>query len=166
MLVLCNKLFIKKPLSHFGLQAPKKNLSIMLICFFLALLMPYIYFFSQQKSFQLSYSWQHISLFNFLTINFLLMSVYYFAEEFFFRGFLFLSLWEKVRWHSFWITDIIFTLSHLGKPGLEVIFCIPVSIILNGVTLATRSIYPALIIHYSLGVFLNVLVNYVQGPLL
>lgn len=90
----------------------------------------------------------------------LLFPLYYFGEEFFFRGFLFLSLWKKIGWHSFWVTDIIFTLSHLGKPGMEILLCIPASVIFNLLTLYTRSIYPAIFVHSSMGVLCILWVNF------
>ena len=89
-----------------------------------------------------------------------LFPFYYIGEECFFRGFLFLGLWRRVRWHSFWITDVLFTLAHIGKPGLEILLCIPASIIFNCLTLFTRSIVPAVIVHTIMGIMLSILVTF------
>ena len=88
------------------------------------------------------------------------LPLYYFSEEFFFRGFLFLLLWKKVRWHSFWITDILFAAAHILKPGLEILLCIPASVIFNVLTLYSRSIVPALMVHLIVGMSLNFFVCY------
>ena len=94
----------------------------------------------------------------FILVQLLILPPYYFCEEFFFRGFMFMGLWKKINWHSFWVTDIIFFYSHLGKPPLELIFALPVGIVLNYITLRTKSVYPAIIVHCIAGIFLNSLV--------
>lgn len=154
------KLLMQKNLADFGFQLPKNlKLAILLIVCALLVLVPYITYFSIQSSFQ-SYSLSPTTIPKFIFITAILFPLFYLSEEFFFRGFLFIGLWNRVGWHSFWITDIIFTLAHLGKPWLEVLLCIPASVILNGLTLATRSILPAIIVHCSLGVILSTLVTF------
>jgi membrane protease YdiL (CAAX protease family) len=151
----------KEKLRDIGLRFPEnKKMTVFLILLALLLLMPEMIYFSKQKQFQVYYSYGDMHLFKFILIQLILIPVYYFAEEFFFRGFLFVTLWRKVKWHSFWITEVLFTLAHLGKPSLEVLLSIPVSIILNTLVLNSRSIYPAMLVHYSMGTLLNVLVNY------
>jgi membrane protease YdiL (CAAX protease family) len=131
------------------------------ICYFaggMIFIVPFAIFFSKFHQFQ-TYSYAGISLPVFYLLQFVVVPLYYFAEEFFFRGFLFLTLWNKIRWHSFWVTDILFTLAHTGKPGLEVLLCIPASVIFNFLTLKTRSIFPGMIVHGTMGILLNFLVN-------
>jgi membrane protease YdiL (CAAX protease family) len=64
-----------------------------------------------------------------------------------------------VKWHSFWITDVLFTFSHLGKPGMEILLCIPASVVFNCLTLGTRSFFPAAVVHFVLGTVLFLVVN-------
>jgi len=74
----------------------------------LAILLPWIIFFAHQTEFK-GYSFGTPTLPKYILILGVLFPLYYIGEEFFFRGFLFLGLWKRVGWHSFWITDIIFT---------------------------------------------------------
>jgi membrane protease YdiL (CAAX protease family) len=151
---------LREPLSELGLKPPA-NLKRAAIFTILALvvLVPYICQFAHLTNFQKFYSMHDSSFTKLIVVNVFINPFYYFSEEFFFRGFLFLYLWKKVGWHSFWITDVFFTLSHLFKPGLEILLCIPASIVFNCLTLATRSFYPAFIVHYTLGVVLLLMVN-------
>jgi membrane protease YdiL (CAAX protease family) len=156
-----SKFLYKKNLQEIGLSLPNnKKMTIILTSSALIIMLPMILYFSTLKQFQSYYFWGHTSLIQFIIIQFVLVPFYYFAEEFFFRGFLFINLWNRVGWHSFWISEIIFTYAHLGKPWLEVILSIPASIVLNYLVLKTRSIFPSMLVHYSMGVLLNVLINY------
>jgi membrane protease YdiL (CAAX protease family) len=158
--VVASQICLTESLQQLGLTFPKdKKLAVLLIFVSLLFLLPYIIHFSSMQEFS-GYSLSKLGFFKFLAIICTFFPIYYIAEEFFFRGFLFIALWDRVGWHSFWITDIIFTLSHLGKPFLEVLLCIPASIILNAITLSSRSIVPAIVVHATLGIVLSVLVTY------
>lgn len=155
-----NKLTFKENLKDIGLTLPQHKIkAIFLILVSLLLLVPWMVYFASKAQFQ-GYSLGSPGPLKFFFIVGVLFPIYYFVEEFFFRGFLFISLWKRVGWHSYWITDIIFTLAHLGKPPLEVLLCIPVSIILSFITLSTKSIYPAMIVHSILGILLTCLVTF------
>jgi len=157
---LLTKFILKTPLKKVGYIIPKNQLKTY-IAFIIAflLLVPSMYALTQYPSFRAVYTLKDSPLIQ-LSVFALLFPIYYFAEEFFFRGFLFLSLWERLGWHSFWITDIIFTLSHFGKPMMEILLCIPASVIFNFLTLYTRSFFPAMVIHYIMGIFALVWVNF------
>jgi membrane protease YdiL (CAAX protease family) len=147
-------------LTDLGWKTPAKpGHAIIFTTIALAILIPYICLFAQQTNFRHFYSVHDSSFTKLFFVNMVIFPPYYFVEEFFFRGFLFLYLWKKVRWHSFWITDILFTFSHLGKPGLEILLCIPASVVFNCLTLATRSFYPAFFVHFTLGTVLFLIVN-------
>lgn len=142
-----------------GLALPKKlKNTVILTGIAIALLVPFSYFFAGKIPFKLYYSLTEFSLFKFILLHITILPLYYLAEEFFFRGFFFLTLWRMWGWHSFWITDIIFTLAHLTKPIPELLLAIPASVVLNYLTLKTNSIYPAYVVHMLLGVLLNVMV--------
>lgn len=155
-----NKFIFKEKPQEMGLALPeKKMLALFLIAFALLLLVPWIIYFAHRPDFS-GYSFGSPSILQFTLMTITLYPLYYVGEEFFFRGFLFLGLWKRVGWHSFWITDIVFTLSHIGKPWPEIIMCIPVSVIFNCLTLWTRSIFPAVVVHTVLGIVLSTIVTY------
>ncbi len=159
--LIINRLLIKKSLSYFGLTYPAHTISATLYTLgTLALLMPFIALMAKQPSIQQFYMPADKSMARFVIIQLTLLPIYYFAEEFFFRGFLFLGLWKKIGWHSYWITEYIFIIAHFGKPGLEIFLSIPAGVILSSLTLRTKSVYPAIFVHYIMGVTLNVLVTY------
>jgi membrane protease YdiL (CAAX protease family) len=155
-----SKFIFRKKLSDLGLRLPSgKAKTFGLIVIALIILAPSIYLLSKQADFKTYYTMRQPT-FSKLAAMTVCFPIYYFAEEFFFRGFLFLGLWHKVKWHSFWMTEIIFTFSHIGKPGLEILLCVPASVVFNCLTLYTKSFYPAFIVHSTIGIFCIYLVNY------
>lgn len=84
--------------------------------------------------------------------------LYYTAEEFFFRGFLFHVLFKRLDWHATWITSAIFTLFHLGKPFPEVLFSLFFSVFLCTVTARTSSWIPAAVLHFAVALIFAVYV--------
>lgn len=155
-----SKLVCKTNLTHLGLIAPKMTFNTLLLTGMAFLFfIPSVYLLLMHSSMKTFYTLKHTNAYE-LMVLIGLTPLYYFTEEFFFRGFLFLSLWQRLKWHSFWITDIIFTLSHIGKPGLEILFCIPASVAFNALTLYTKSIYPAILVHSSIGIFCILFANY------
>jgi membrane protease YdiL (CAAX protease family) len=155
------KLFFQESPRDFGMRMPADKLKALLwFIAALCILEPYFIYFSKLTSFHQYYTVDPMYFPQLLFLNFLVFPLQYIAEEFFFRGFLFIGIWRKVRWHSFWITDVLFTFAHMGKPGLEILLCIPASIVFNALTLLTRSIYPAIILHTTLGISLCLLINW------
>jgi membrane protease YdiL (CAAX protease family) len=154
------KLFFQENPRDFGVRMPANKLKALgWLLAALIILEPYIVYCSKLTTFHLYYATANSYWPQLLFLNFLVFPMQYFAEEFFFRGYLFIGIWRKVKWHSFWITDVLFTFSHVGKPGLEILLCIPASVILNVLTLATRSIYPAIVVHTCLGITMCLLIN-------
>ncbi len=160
--ILLSQFIYKQKWHDLGLVLPENKIrAVILIFVAMLLLIPAAIFLSQQKPVQMYYSLNHLNVEKLLFLQLVIFPLYYFFEEFFFRGFLFLHLWQKIKWHSFWIMDILFTLAHLGKPLMEIMLSFPAGIVLACLTLSTRSIYPAIIVHYSMGVTLLLLVNHV-----
>lgn len=160
---LIAKLIFKRSMADLGLTLPEKKFETSLLTLLaLSLLMPFIWNFAHRTEFQLGYEMRNVKFIDFLYLQLILTPLYYFAEEFFYRGFLLYSLWRKVRWHAFWITGIFFAFAHLGKPMLEIYLAIPVSVILNLLTLRAGSIYPSMLIHFVMGATLNTLI-YLQN---
>lgn len=159
--LLINKFILKENLKNLGLMIPEKKIrALVLTLLGLLILMPPILHLAKRPEFQAFYSFGKISLGASVFMQLVDFPIYYFSEEFFFRGFLFITLWKRVGWHSFWITDIIFTLAHLTKPPLELLLSIFASVVFNILTLNTKSIYPALVVHYCMGIALVISVNY------
>lgn len=159
-LTLCKFISRQTP-KDLGLERPENNkIAWLLILVSLIPLIPVVSYCASYKQVQFFYSLKNLSPVQFTLIFLFVLPPYYIAEEFFFRGFLFMGLWKKLGWHSYWITELIFTWAHLGKPPIEILVAFPVGIVLNFLTLRTKSIYPAVIVHYTMGAVMNVLVTY------
>lgn len=157
--LLWSRYIYKEDIKELGLRLPEnKKMALFYIVLALTLLVPWIVYFSRFNEFSF-YSLAGLTQREILIRQLFFTPLYYIFEEFFFRGFLFISFYKRVGYHSFWITDILFTFAHFGKPGLEIIMCIPASIVFNFITMKTRSIYPAIIVHGSLGLLLNILMT-------
>ncbi len=158
---VANKLVFQMDFKSLGLTFPEKKWSSLFLTLLAILIfVASFYFLAKHTDLKTYYTLKNPTFFQLMSMIFL-FPIYYFAEEFFFRGFLFMGLWRRVRWNSFWITDIIFTLSHIGKPGIEILYCIPASVVFNALTLYSRSIYPAFITHFMLGIINIIMVNYI-----
>lgn len=150
---LIGKFVYKENLNELGLKLPeniKKTLLLMLLAEII--LIPCIIYIGKEPSVEKYYSFIKQSSISFLLIQFVVYIIYYFCEEFFFRGFLFLRMWKKVGWHAFWIVDLLFVFCHLFKPGWEIALSLPAGIIFAVLALQTRSIFPSMIVHYSMGI--------------
>lgn len=160
--IILNKFIYRKTLSSIGLTMPlKKNETFIFILVAFAILIPTIVFLTQQHQALSYYSFHKQSVGKLIFVIVTIFPLYYFFEEFFFRGFLLFNLWGKIRWHSLWVTDIIFTLAHLTKPLMEILIALPAGIILAFLTLRTKSIYPSVVVHYTLGTLLILIVNHI-----
>jgi len=158
--LILNQLLYKEKLTELGLAKPchwGKTLLLMGIA--LLLLGPCIFFLAHYGPFQIYYFFPKLKLSKLIVMFLVILPLYYFFEEFFFRGFLLSLLYKKVRWHSLWITDLVFTLAHIAKPALEILLALPAGIILALLTFRTKSIYPAIVVHYLLGVIMILSVN-------
>ncbi|HEX7003393.1 MAG TPA: CPBP family intramembrane glutamic endopeptidase [Trueperaceae bacterium] len=77
---------------------------------------------------------------------------YYFAYEFFFRGFLLRGLEPALgATGALWVQTIASTMLHLGKPLLETIAALPAGLVFGLLALRTRSILYVALIHMTLG---------------
>ncbi len=84
---------------------------------------------------------------------------YYVGYEFFFRGFALCGLkpaWGK--WGAILFQAAVSTLLHYDKPLPELITAFPGGIVFGLVALRGRSLFPVIIAHWLLGVFLDLLV--------
>ena len=154
------KLIFKKTLSDFGLSAPvnyKQYISP--VCIILGIFLSFIYFLSRQSDFQNLYFVKHGIVF--FLVQTIFGAFYYFGEEFIFRGLMHFSLWNRFKFHSLWIINIIFLIFHMGKPMIELYFAFFLGVALNYLSYKTKSFIPAFIIHWILALVLNILVTFV-----
>lgn len=158
--LLVNKFIFRRTAADIGLKLPRDKIrGILLTCLALAISLPIFMILIRQPSIKHFYSFGAMSIFFLVGVQLFTFPLYYFAEEFFFRGFVFLNLWDRIGWHSFWFSEILFVLVHIGKPPLEVAVSAPVSVLLNYITLRTRSIYPALFVHMCIGLMTFTVLN-------
>lgn len=152
---------MKEDFANFGLRLPE-NLPYALKTTFLLLFIniPIIYVLSAQKELQEFYSLRGLPFAYFFLQAIMFSGLYYFAEEFIFRGFLFFGLLRRVGLHSFWITSLIFAAFHFSKPLVEIFYALLLSFALCYTSYKTKSFLPAAAIHYVLALTLNVLVSY------
>jgi membrane protease YdiL (CAAX protease family) len=88
--------------------------------------------------------------------------VYYFAWEFFFRGFLLFGLRERYGdMAAVMIQTVSSCLIHLGKPESEIIGSIVVGILFGVLALRTRSFWYVFFIHAAIGVLTDVFIIFV-----
>ncbi len=154
----------KEPLTSFGFQLPtNKKEAAVLIFLTLVVLMPVIIFFSGQEVFQDYYAFKKGTPVGVLVLIVLPSLIYYFAEEFLFRGFLFWGLWHKIKYHSFWLTSLIFSLLHASKPVPEIFFAFFASLIFCYLSFRTKSFAPAAIVHFLIAITLNLLIVFIVG---
>lgn len=160
---LAAQFIYKEKLHNIGVMLPKNNVKNWFFTLAaLVMLVSGIIYITSYPSVQHFYSLKNPSWLKFILIQFIALPLYYFAEEFFFRGFFFVILWRKVGWHSFWITDIVFTFAHIAKPIPEILLAIPVSVVLNFLVLKTKSIFPGMLVHYAMGFTLLIFTNYIK----
>ncbi len=150
---LVNRCIYKEKIIPLGLNIPEnKTSAVLLILLAELMLIPAILILAKQSAFKHYYSMAGVSQGKLALMLLVVFPFYYFCEEFFFRGFLLVTLWRKVRWHSFWIVDILFVFAHFFKPFMEIVLAFPAGIIFAFLALRTRSIYPSMIVHYSMGI--------------
>ena len=158
--LLVNKYVLRSSAHEMGLQIPKNKISaILLTLAALAVSIPAFLNLIQQPSIKQFYTFGPCNIYFFISFQIFVFPVYYFAEELFFRGFVFLNLWKRIGWHSYWFGEFLFAIAHLGKPPLEIIISIPVGVLLNYITLRSRSVLPAFIVHTLIGMLIFTLIN-------
>jgi uncharacterized protein len=85
----------------------------------------------------------------------LLPLLYYAAEEFLFRGFLLRISVRRYGMAGIAITATFFALLHLGKPSLEVGYSFVLALCAALLTLESKSILPAVLLHALLALAVN-----------
>lgn len=92
---------------------------------------------------------------------FLIYGLYYIGWEVYFRGFMLFGLRDGFGdTASILIQTIPSCLLHVGKPAPEAFGSIVAGIVFGWIVFKTRSIWPVLILHWALGVMLDIFLIY------
>jgi membrane protease YdiL (CAAX protease family) len=160
--IICIKYFFKKSPADFGFRLPEDvRESVRLSGLALLVFLPIVIFFGTRPEFQQYYILKEkINIFFIFSI--LTSALYYFSEEFLFRGFLFFGLIEslgtKFKWFSFLIINLLFAFFHIGKPFSEIVFAFFLGVVFCYLSLKTKSFLPAATLHFVLAILLNLTV--------
>ncbi|MFZ2621208.1 MAG: type II CAAX endopeptidase family protein [Minisyncoccia bacterium] len=158
--ILIIKFILKRPLEEFGLSSPKNwNEAVKLTTLATIVLLSILFFIAKDSGFQKFYAVKE-GFGVFFLLATLGSGIYYVGEEFLFRGFMFFALSERVHFHSFWITSLVFALLHATKPSGEVIFAFISSLIFCYLSQKTRSFLPAFAVHFIIALGFNLMVMF------
>ena len=82
--------------------------------------------------------------------------IYYLGFEYLYRGYLLLGLSSRIGGlQANLLQATLATAAHIGKPPVELISAFPASLAFGWLTLRTKSIWYALVIHWAVGVCLD-----------
>ena len=157
---------LKKRVGEFGLRAGETRVGLAIVGLLLPLIVVLLLWpASRQAAFRAEYplfrgAGRTLTLF---VAYELLYAVYYLGWEFFFRGFMLFGLKDSVgAANSILIQTIPSTLLHIGKPDGEIFAAIVAGIAFGAIALRTRSILYVFLLHWLIGVALDVFI--VFGP--
>ena len=86
-------------------------------------------------------------------------AAYYFGWEFFFRGFMLFGLADAFgAVNAVLIQTIPSTLAHIGKPTPEVFAAVAAGLVFGAIALKTRSVLYVFLLHWLIGVTLDVFI--------
>ncbi len=153
------KLKYKENLINFGIQTGDKHFGSRFLLIAIPTVLPFIYLSSFQAGFQQEYP---LPLLARESVKYLLLwecfyLLYYIGWEFLFRGYLLFGLEKKIG--AYWAVlfqTLPSTIIHIGKPEGETVSAIIAGIVFGAVALRTRSILYPLILHYIVGISMDV----------
>ncbi len=149
--------FVKKPLSDFGLGMGNYRTGLKLVLLLIPFVIaPLIWIAAHLPDIKNEYPMARIFFQDnrlFWQYELVYILFYYLAWEFFFRGFLLFGLAKECgALQAILIQTVSSCLIHLGKPESETLGSIPVGIIFGIIALQTQSIWYVWILHFSIGV--------------
>ena len=153
----------KRSLIDLGLGFGDSKKSLVFTILGLIVMAVLAYFSSRNPAFQNEYPLFRGLIDNQVNIvGYILMyGLYYTGWEIFFRGFMLFGLREKFgETYSILIQTIPSCLIHIGKPDAEIFSSIIAGIVFGWAAFRCRSIWPVLISHWALGVFLDLSIIY------
>ncbi len=173
------KFRFKEKLSDYGLGLPKgkTNIKLSVIAFFVTLLiaLPLFYFGSQDAAMQAEYPLfgkSNITTWSGFVVYELVYFVFFIIIEFIFRGYLLFGLYgikdiqviDRVKgWkgplvfglYAVLIQMLAYTMWHVTKPVPEYIGALVWGVAVAAVALKIRSIWPIILVHWVLNVFID-----------
>jgi membrane protease YdiL (CAAX protease family) len=157
------KLYLKQPLKNYGLQSGDSSFGLKFVLISVPFIVtPLIYIASFQADIRQEYpllKLLHSYKDWILYYELIYVIFYYFAWEFYFRGFLLFGLEKHFGpMNAILIQTISSCLIHLGKPDGEIFGSIIAGIIFGAISLRTRSFIYVFIIHAVIGVLTDIFV--------
>lgn len=152
---------LKKKLGDLGLGIGDKKAGLIIVTVALPLAALLVLPASHQADFRAEYplfraAGQTLSLF---VAYELLYAIYYVGWEFFFRGFMLFGLKDAIgAANAVLVQTIPSTLLHIGKPDGEIFAAIVAGVVFGVIALRTRSIVYVFLIHWLIGVTLDLLI--------
>jgi membrane protease YdiL (CAAX protease family) len=166
LIPICYVLFNKIKLEEVGwrLSVPKKHFKIYF--FIVILIVPVIIVAATTERFKYTYpffkfnpeihSWNQFIIWE---VGYMFQFV---AVEFFFRGFLLFNISRIIGNSAVYFSLLPYCMIHFGKPLPETIGAIVAGIVLGKMALASRSIFPGILIHCIVGCLMDCLSVYHQ----
>ena len=162
--VVVIKFFFKEDLSDYGLRWKGAFKDYWVYLVMLGIMVPLVAFFSTTRSFQARYPFYDMMPGEKLYPNFWIWEAMYFCQffslEFFFRGFMTHGLKHRFGFYSVFVMTIPYCMIHFGKPLPETIAAIAAGIVLGTLSLKSRSILLGVLIHYSVGLMMDLAALY------
>jgi membrane protease YdiL (CAAX protease family) len=95
---------------------------------------------------------------------FMIYAIYYFAFEYFYRGFLFNALQrESGLAMAMWIQVIMSVMMHFGKPNAELLAAIPAGFAFGWIAYKTKSIWYVFGLHWMIGIINDLVSMHYKG---
>jgi membrane protease YdiL (CAAX protease family) len=160
---LVTKFVFHEPLSLYGVRLGDWQLGLKVFLILAPVMMALTFAPSRMESFVAEYPLYKgagASPFHFMSYS-LLYLTYYLGWEFFFRGYMQFGLRTRLgEWNAILIQTLASCLLHIGKPSPEIYSSILGGIIWGMIVFRTRSLLPALMLHWTLGVCLDAFILY------
>lgn len=157
-------LVMKKNLFDFGFGKGDLKNGLKLLLLVPVLIIPAIFFAAKMPDIRIEYPLAKSLLTdqtNLFVYEAAYVIFYYFAWEFFFRGFILFGLKDRFGTvNAILIQTISSCLIHIGKPEGEIMGSILIGIIFGIIAVRTRSFWYVFLMHASIGVFLDLFIIY------
>ncbi len=150
------KLYLKRPLSEFGVQWGDAKLWGKYVLAFMAVVVPCVLIAAKMPSFQSYYSYhdwagKSLQLYLLFAGGWLL---YFLAWEFFFRGFLLFGMTRTFGKTAIYLQMVPFVMMHFNKPELETLSAIIAGIALGLMAYRTKSFVGCWLLHWVIALLM------------
>jgi len=134
---------------------------------FIIFMLPLVFLFSFSKSFQNKYPFyglqDGVMYWNYFLLWQSLYFLHFIAIEFFFRGFILHGAKKALGFYAVFFMTIPYCMIHFGKPLPETIGAIFAGLVLGTMSLKSNSIWPGVLVHYSIAITMDLLSLWQQG---